>query len=85
MQLPTAHDSQDGQLDHNIERMRYAATDLLIKLSRLFGRRRQGVIFLVINFNHILWVSPGSPLSCVAEQTASWHHVLSQMLHVSLA
>ena len=47
---------QDNQLEHNIDRLRYAAMDLLTKLSRQFKHRRNGVIFLVNNFTHIVQV-----------------------------
>ena len=44
---------QDGQLDHNIGRMRYMTMDLLIKLSRSFQQKRLATVFLVINLNHV--------------------------------
>ncbi|KAK9819744.1 hypothetical protein WJX72_001832 [[Myrmecia] bisecta] len=49
-------DYQDGQLDHNIDRMRYAAMDLLLKLSRTFSKKKLGTIFLIINFTHVVTV-----------------------------
>lgn len=45
--------AQDGQLEHNIGRMRYVTMDLLIKLSRSFQQKRLAVIFLVVNLNHV--------------------------------
>ena len=45
--------AQDGQLDHNIGRMRYVTMDLLIKLSRTFQQKRLAIIFLVVNLNHV--------------------------------
>eukprot|EP00884_Botryococcus_braunii_P014708 jgi/Botrbrau1/23238/Bobra.0041s0074.1 len=44
---------QDGQLDQNIDRMRYAVMDLLVRLSQRFAKRRQGTIFLINNFTHV--------------------------------
>ncbi|CAL5229904.1 g13324 [Coccomyxa viridis] len=47
-------DYQDGQMDHNIDRLRYAALELLIRLSKRFGRKRTSTIFLVNNLHHIV-------------------------------
>ena len=47
-------DYQDGQMDHNIDRLRYAALELLLRLSRRFPRQRPATIFLVNNFHHIV-------------------------------
>ena len=49
---------QDGQLDHNLGRMRYEVMEQLIGLSRVLEarRKRHGTIFLTINFNHIVMV-----------------------------
>ena len=49
---------QDGQLGHSLGRMRYEVMDQLIGLSRVLEarRKRQGTIFLTINFNHIVMV-----------------------------
>ena len=47
---------QDTQVEHNTDRLRYAAMDLLTKLSRQFRQRRTGIIFLIINFTHIVQV-----------------------------
>jgi hypothetical protein len=49
---------QDGQLDQNIDRMRYAVMDLLVRLSQRFAKRRQGTIFLINNFTHVCQVCP---------------------------
>lgn len=46
-------DYQDGQLDHNIGRMRYQTMDLLIKMSRLLQHKKLGTTFLVVNFHHV--------------------------------
>ena len=47
---------QDGQMDHNIDRLRYAARELLIRLSKRFPRKRASTIFLVNNLHHIVQV-----------------------------
>ncbi|KAK9822680.1 hypothetical protein WJX81_008329 [Elliptochloris bilobata] len=46
-------DYQDDQLDQYIDRLRFAAMDLLVRLSRRFPRNRQGTIFLVTNLTHV--------------------------------
>ena len=57
--------AQDGQLDQYIDRLRFAATELLVRLSRRFQRRRQGTIFLVTNLTHVAqarrWPRPRAP------------------------
>ena len=45
--------AQDGQLDQYIDRLRFAAVELLTRLSRRFPRKRQGTIFLVTNLTHV--------------------------------
>lgn len=55
---------QDGQLDHNIGRMRYQTMDLLIKMSRLLQHKKLGTTFLVVNFHLVCMVR--LPLSFVA-------------------
>ncbi|KAK9838884.1 hypothetical protein WJX74_005159 [Apatococcus lobatus] len=47
-------DYQDGQLDGSMERMRYAAMDLMIRMSRSASRKRIGTVFLITNFDHVL-------------------------------
>ena len=49
--------AQDGQLDHNLDRMRYACMDLLMQLPRTFKTKKLGTIFLINNFNHVAMVS----------------------------
>ncbi|DBA84296.1 TPA: hypothetical protein ACH3X2_006350 [Trebouxia sp. C0005] len=49
-------DYQDGQLDHNLDRMRYACMDLLMQLPRTFKTKKLGTIFLINNFNHVAMV-----------------------------
>ena len=44
-------------MDHNIDRLRYAALELLIRLSKRFGRKRASTIFLVNNLHHIVQVA----------------------------
>jgi vacuolar protein sorting-associated protein 52 len=44
----------DGPLSSNIERMRYAVMDLLLKQSRAFPQRGRGTVFLIHNFNHVV-------------------------------
>ena len=57
MQHLVAACAQDGQMDHNIDRLRFAAMDLLLRLSRRFPKKRMSTIFLVNNFHHIVQVS----------------------------
>ena len=54
---------QDGQMDHNIDRLRFAAMEVLLRLSKRFARRRLGTIFLITNFHHIVQVPAHSLLS----------------------
>lgn len=51
------HDAmQDNQLEHNLDRLRYAAMDLLTKLSRQFKHRRAATIFLINNYTCVVQV-----------------------------
>ena len=59
---------QDGQLDHNLDRMRYACMDLLMQLPRTFKTKKLGTIFLINNFNHVAVVSAALP--CLLAQTS---------------
>ena len=43
-------------MDHNIDRLRYAALELLLRLSRRIPRKRASTIFLVNNLHHIVQV-----------------------------
>ncbi len=49
-------------MDHNIDRLRFAALELLLRLSRRIPRKRASTIFLVNNLHHIVQV-PSSPQS----------------------
>ena len=59
---------QDGQLGHSLGRMRYEVMEQLIGLSRVLEarRKRQGTIFLTINFNHIVMVRTWPLLAVIA-------------------
>jgi len=46
----------DGQLDLNLERLRVAVDDLLVKLARMFSRPKHQTIFLINNYDMILAV-----------------------------
>lgn len=46
----------DGQLELNLERLRVAVDDLLVKLARMFSRPKQQTIFLINNYDMILAV-----------------------------
>lgn len=46
----------DGQLELNLERLRVAVDDLLVKLARMFSRSKQQTIFLINNYDMILAV-----------------------------
>ena len=48
---------QEGQLDHNIDRMRYTMMDLLTRLGKAFRSRRASTVFSINNFNHVVTVS----------------------------
>lgn len=48
--------AQDGQMDHNIDRLRFAAMECLLRLSKRYARRRLGTIFLINNFHHVVQV-----------------------------
>jgi hypothetical protein len=43
-------------MDHNIDRMRFAAMEVLLRLSKRFPRKRLGTIFLINNFHHVVQV-----------------------------
>lgn len=51
-------------MDTNIDRLRYAALELLIRLSKRFGKKRASTIFLVNNLHHIVQV--GGPITLAA-------------------
>lgn len=46
----------DGQLDLNLERLRVAVDDLLVKLARMFKQQKQQTIFLINNYDLVLSV-----------------------------
>ncbi|KAG0589994.1 hypothetical protein M758_1G061400 [Ceratodon purpureus] len=46
----------DGQLDLNLERLRVAIDDLLVKLARMFRQQKQQTIFLINNYDLVLSV-----------------------------
>eukprot|EP01018_Ginkgo_biloba_P025458 Gb_30516 [translate_table: standard] len=46
----------DGQLELNLERLRAAVDDLLVKLARMFSKPKQQTIFLINNYDMILAV-----------------------------
>ena len=50
-------------MDHNIDRLRFAALELLLRLSRRIPRKRASTIFLVNNLHHIVQV-PAVPHPC---------------------
>ncbi len=60
-------------MDHNIDRLRYAALELLIRLSKRFGRKRASTIFLVNNLHHIVQVAPAHSDPCKAPRTCATH------------
>ena len=69
-------------MDHNIDRLRFAAMDLLLRLSRRFPKKRTSTIFLVNNFHHIVQVSGGQDLSQECQRfwaVAVWQEI--QALH----
>eukprot|EP00249_Psilotum_nudum_P015105 c25168_g1_i1 orf=345-2651(-) len=49
-------DYGDGQLEANLDRLRVAADDLLVKLARLFHQQKQQTIFLINNYDMVLAV-----------------------------
>ena len=55
VELPAAV-LQEGQLDHNIDRMRYTMMDLLTRLGKAFRSRRASTVFSINNFNHVVTV-----------------------------
>lgn len=68
----TAHPPcQDDQLDQYIDRLRFAAMELLMRLLRRFQRKRQGTIFLVTNLTHVVQVSCRAP----------WHMLTRRSSH----
>lgn len=46
----------DMQLDLNLERLRVAVDDLLVKLARMFRKQKQQTIFLINNYDLVLSV-----------------------------
>ena len=69
---------QDGQLDHNLDRMRYACMDLLMQLPRTFKTKKLGTIFLINNFNHVAMVGCNS--ACCS-QTVHAKHPCELIMH----
>eukprot|EP00850_Spirogloea_muscicola_P000419 SM000002S05499 [mRNA] locus=s2:102884:106791:+ [translate_table: standard] len=54
MQLSSPDGSGDGQLNLNLERLRAAVDDLLVKLARMFPAQKQQTIFLINNYDLVL-------------------------------
>ena len=48
--------AQDNQLEQDLDRLRYAAMDLITRLARQFRHKRNGVIFLINNYTHLVQV-----------------------------
>ncbi|MCO5563351.1 hypothetical protein L7F22_016992 [Adiantum nelumboides] len=46
----------DGQLELNLDRLRFAVDDLLIKLARCFKHQKQQTVFLINNYDMVLSV-----------------------------
>ena len=81
----TAHlPRQDDQLDQYIDRLRFAATELLMRLSRRFPRKRQGTIFLVTNLTHVVQVSCRVPLAARRSSQKPSPQVVSHLLCAAL-
>lgn len=53
---------------HNLERLRHAAVDGLVRTANVAPSKRLGIIFLVLNFTHVAQVS--APLVCIVCQAA---------------
>lgn len=49
-------DYGDGQLELNLDRLRVAVDDLLVKLARMFSKPKQQTIFLINNYDMVLAV-----------------------------
>ena len=47
---------QDAQMAHNLERLRHAAVDALVRTANAAPNKRLGNIFLIMNFTHICQV-----------------------------
>jgi len=65
----------DGQLDLNVERLRVAVDDLLVKLAGMFKQGKQRPMFLINNYDLVLfvlkvsnWIQPYYP--CVLNGSA---------------
>ena len=67
-------------MDHNIDRLRFAALELLLRLSRRIPRKRASTIFLVNNLHHIVQVPSSPPIH--AEKAL---HANKQAKHLSQA
>lgn len=68
-------------MDTNIDRLRYAALELLIRLSKRFGKKRASTIFLVNNLHHIVQVgAPSLSLLLPTSLSAMSHAVLTRHL-----
>lgn len=50
----------DGQLDLNLERLRMAVDDLLVKLARMFPRPKLQIVFLINNYDMTIPVLKGT-------------------------
>ena len=77
----TAHPPcQDDQLDQYIDRLRFAAMDLLMRLSRRFPRKRQGTIFLVTNLTHVVQVSCKAPWHMLSRRSSHGSSLVTMSL-----
>ena len=52
---------QDAQMAHNLERLRHAAVDGLVRTANAAPSKRLGTIFLVLNFTHAAQVRACAP------------------------
>lgn len=48
--------AQDTQLEQDLDRLRYAAMDLITRLARQFRHKRNGIIFLINNYTYLVEV-----------------------------
>eukprot|EP00877_Chromochloris_zofingiensis_P003974 jgi/Chrzof1/13578/Cz08g03010.t1 len=76
LELMADHDSDDGvfkasSFQEMLERLWAAMFDLLLRMSNMFKDRRQGIIFLILNYNYIKHTLRAADTSATAQNKRS--------------
>ncbi len=69
--LPAGGAFQASSFHDQMDRLWAAMFDLLLRMSNMYKDRRQGIIFLILNYNHIHTVLKGTDVSAEKGQPAA--------------